>query len=200
MNFASLWLDKKRLNSLLYLFLYPCHCCGKIPPAFAWTKSVISKNGFAFDKSVTKEPCAFKCSLCSSKLCSCSAEHLWNIFLTTWQQKSRDECRWVQHSLTKKKIIILSSQSNPPSSSPSLSGTAAEKHAVHCAQQVPPDSRETVVSQTRMLLSLLCLLMRVDEWECWHIKTHQTRILDRMIKWNLYCTGLAWVSHAGCAA
>lgn len=99
-NFGCLQLRKRRLNSLLYLY----DCNGKITPlpAFAWTKSVIiAKNGFAFNKSVTKEPhSSLKWTSCSSKLCSCSADHLLNIFLTTWQQRSRDERKRV-HRLKK---------------------------------------------------------------------------------------------------
>lgn len=80
-----------------------------------------------------------------------------------------DERRWAPPSppFTKKPNILLS-QSNPP---PSRSGTAVEKHAVRCAQQVSANSSESLLNKPKAPLSLLCLHWRgiksenADTWK-----------------------------------
>lgn len=79
----------------------------------------------------------------------------------------------------------------------SLMGTAVEKHAVRCAQQVPANSTEILLNKPEVLPSLLCLCWRGIKSK--NADTKKTVRLDDEIKWNFYCIGLAWVSHAGCA-
>lgn len=155
------WLRRDFTRRRIYFYIL-CHCSGKISPPFRQTKpGEMAKNGFALNKSVTKEPhSSLKSSSCRSKLRSCSAAHLVHIFA---DNVTIEQQRWVQTSPTqieesngeKKKHFVIPVLPQMPPAPSSLSGISSEKRAVCCSQQVSADANETCKTTQNAPLSLL---------------------------------------------
>lgn len=125
-------------------------------PHLTLTKPRKAKNRLILTKVRSKSLAAQMCSLkrfsSTSKLWRCSQSPTeYSLDNVTTSLNTDEQLR--VHRLKK-----LFSCPNPTSSS--VSGTAVEKHAERCAQQVPLNFAEALLDAPKQLLSFLCLHWR----------------------------------------